>query len=386
MLGKLQFGVYELDRGAMELRKHGVIIRLQEQPLRVLAILVERPGEIVTREDLHQRIWGKNTFVDFEQSLNKAVNRLREALDDEAGQPRYVETVPRRGYRFIAPVTGLNATEQPPPPVLPGSVSDAKPASSQPQKARISIIAALATAALLSAMGIVAVVLWKRPEKSTPAETRHITSAAFCCPVLSRDGSLLAYASRAGGGVMHIWVQQTAGGEAIPVTRGSDGEFSPDLSPDGTRITFVSANEKIYIAPTLSGTPKLLLKALNGDSPRFSPDGQKILYWGGGNNATTVSIDGGERTSMNLNRDFLVHGPPLWSPNGDEIIFYGVSRRQPGKPDEWWIASLTAGQPRAARLPGVELFDTGNAAVRAWVRSYDGNEWIIYSVSRGDAW
>jgi DNA-binding winged helix-turn-helix (wHTH) protein len=145
MLGKLQFGVYELDRGAMELRKHGVIIRLQEQPLRVLAILVERPGEIVTREDLRERIWGKNTFVDFEQSLNKAVNRLREALDDEAGQPRYVETVPRRGYRFIAPVTGLNATEQPQPTVLPGSVSDAKPASSEPLRARIRIIAALAT-------------------------------------------------------------------------------------------------------------------------------------------------------------------------------------------------------------------------------------------------
>jgi Tol biopolymer transport system component len=235
-------------------------------------------------------------------------------------------------------------------------------------------------------MGVVAAVLWKRPDKSTPAQTRHITSAAFCCPVLSLDGSLLAYVSRAGGGVMHIWVQQTAGGEAIPVTRGSDGEFSPDLSPDGTRITFVSANERIYIAPTLSGKPKLLLKALNGDSPRFSPDGQKILYWDGGINATTVSIDGGERASLSLNRDFLVHGPPLWSPNGDEIIFYGVSRRQPGKPDEWWIAPLAAGQPRAARLPGVEQDDTGNAAVRAWVRSKDGNEWIIYSVSRGDAW
>jgi TolB-like protein len=112
MLGKLQFGVYELDRDAMELRKHGVPIRLQEQPLRVLATLVERPGEVVTREDLQERIWGKDTFVDFEQSLNKAVNRLREALNDEAGQPRYVETVPRRGYRFIAPVAGPMPIEQ----------------------------------------------------------------------------------------------------------------------------------------------------------------------------------------------------------------------------------------------------------------------------------
>jgi DNA-binding winged helix-turn-helix (wHTH) protein len=102
--------------------KREQVIRLQEQPLRILATLVERPGAIATREELQERIWGKDTFVDFEQSLNKAVNRLREALNDEAGQPRYVETVPRRGYRFIAPVTELNSMEKPGPPVLPSSV------------------------------------------------------------------------------------------------------------------------------------------------------------------------------------------------------------------------------------------------------------------------
>ena len=104
-LNKVQFGAYELDRDAMELWKHGHRIRLQDQPLMVLVALLDRPGEIVTREQLQQRIWAKDTFVDFEQSLNKAVNRLREALNDDAGQPRYIETVPRRGYRFVAPVT-----------------------------------------------------------------------------------------------------------------------------------------------------------------------------------------------------------------------------------------------------------------------------------------
>src|ERR1700722_965875 len=148
MLGKLQFGVYELDRDAMELRKHGVTIRLQEQPLRVLATLLERPGEIVTREELQERIWGKDTFVDFEQSLNKAVNRLRDALNDEAGQPKYVETVPRRGYRFIAAGSELNTTEPPLPPVLSSPVSDAMPARSGPRRARLGIIAVLATATL----------------------------------------------------------------------------------------------------------------------------------------------------------------------------------------------------------------------------------------------
>src|ERR1700733_9107694 len=103
MSGKIRFGRYELDRDAMELRKDGVLVRLQVQPLRVLAMLTERPGETITREQLQERIWG-NTFVDFDQSLNKAVNRVREALNDNAGTPHYVETVPRRGYRFIAPV------------------------------------------------------------------------------------------------------------------------------------------------------------------------------------------------------------------------------------------------------------------------------------------
>src|SRR5271170_6779361 len=113
MSDKIHFGVYDLDRDAMELRKHGLLIRLQEQPFRVLAILAGRPGEIVTREELQEQIWG-NVFVDFDQSLNKAVNRLREALNDNAGTPQYVETVPRRGYRFVAAVAPAHQPELPP--------------------------------------------------------------------------------------------------------------------------------------------------------------------------------------------------------------------------------------------------------------------------------
>src|SRR6516225_2126272 len=112
MPGKIHFGAYELDLDAMELRKQGVLVRLQEQPLRVLAILAERPGEIVKRDELQKQIWGNDTFVDFDQSLNKAVNRIREALHDNAEAPQYVETIPRRGYRFVAPVTGIASDAQ----------------------------------------------------------------------------------------------------------------------------------------------------------------------------------------------------------------------------------------------------------------------------------
>ena len=99
-----RFGVFEVDLSAGELRKGGVKLRLQGQPFQVLALLLERAGEIVTREELQQKLWASDTFVDFDHSLNTAINKVREALGDSASSPRYVETLARRGYRFIAPV------------------------------------------------------------------------------------------------------------------------------------------------------------------------------------------------------------------------------------------------------------------------------------------
>jgi len=101
---RLSFGVFELDLRAAELRKHGLRIRLQEQPFQVLAMLLEHPGEVVTREELQNKLWPADTFVDFDHGLNKAINKLREALGDSAESPRFVETVARRGYRFLAEV------------------------------------------------------------------------------------------------------------------------------------------------------------------------------------------------------------------------------------------------------------------------------------------
>ena len=99
-----RFGMFEADLATGELRRSGVKIRLQEQPFQVLAALLERTGEVVTREELRTRIWNADTFVDFDHSLNTAMNKLRDALDDSAANPRFVETLARRGYRFIAPV------------------------------------------------------------------------------------------------------------------------------------------------------------------------------------------------------------------------------------------------------------------------------------------
>jgi TolB-like protein/DNA-binding winged helix-turn-helix (wHTH) protein/Tfp pilus assembly protein PilF len=102
--GRLHFGVFEVDRRAGELRKQGLRVRLQEQPFQVLVLLLERAGEIVTREELQKKLWPADTFVDFDHGLNKAINKIRDALSDSAESPRFVETVARRGYRFIAEV------------------------------------------------------------------------------------------------------------------------------------------------------------------------------------------------------------------------------------------------------------------------------------------
>ena len=100
----VRFGEFEIDERAGELRKEGIKVRLQEQPLQILQILLEHPGEVVTREELRKRVWPTDTFVDFDHGINNAVKRLREALSDTAETPRYIETLPRRGYRFKAAV------------------------------------------------------------------------------------------------------------------------------------------------------------------------------------------------------------------------------------------------------------------------------------------
>jgi TolB-like protein/DNA-binding winged helix-turn-helix (wHTH) protein/Tfp pilus assembly protein PilF len=108
-----RFGVFELDLNTAELRKHGHKIRIHGQPIQILTLLTARAGELVTREELHQKLWPSDTYVDFEQGLNAAVKRLRQALNDSADNPRFVETLPRRGYRFIAPIETIGGSQKP---------------------------------------------------------------------------------------------------------------------------------------------------------------------------------------------------------------------------------------------------------------------------------
>ncbi len=127
-IGRFRFGVFEVEPSTGELRRRGLRVKLHAQPLQVLLMLVERPGEIVTREEICRVLWPEGTFVDYEHSVNSAVNRLREALGDKAANPRFVETLARRGYRFVAPVDRIEAGEPAvaPTPAVPVETSPAR--------------------------------------------------------------------------------------------------------------------------------------------------------------------------------------------------------------------------------------------------------------------
>ncbi len=140
--GIFRFAAYEADPESGELRKSGVRLRVQEQPFQVLLVLLERPREIVTREDLRQKLWPADTFVDFDHSLNTVINKLREALSDSASNPRFIETLARRGYRFLAPVEFVEKDTPPtdaPKPVPAPVTSPERPASAQPS-AKFSVL------------------------------------------------------------------------------------------------------------------------------------------------------------------------------------------------------------------------------------------------------
>ena len=131
---RLCFGPYEADLHSRELRKEGVRLRLQAQPFQLLVMLLERPGELVTREEICQKLWSADTFVDFDHSLGTAINKIREVLNDSAGEPRYVETLPRRGYRFVAQVISVDPEPGPESP-QPAPLALAEPLATAPPRA-----------------------------------------------------------------------------------------------------------------------------------------------------------------------------------------------------------------------------------------------------------
>jgi DNA-binding winged helix-turn-helix (wHTH) protein len=163
--GIFRFGVYEADPESGELRKAGIRLRVQEQPFQVLLVLLERPSEVVTREELRQKLWPADTFVDFDHSLNTVINKLREALSDSATNPRFIETLARRGYRFLAPVEFVAKHPAPVPPVTIAAPVETSPEPSSPKP-------------------LPAVTVLTRPEDVPPVRRRYVRVLFFLIQVM----------------------------------------------------------------------------------------------------------------------------------------------------------------------------------------------------------
>src|SRR5262245_46900632 len=217
----IRFGVFEIDLRAGELRKNGLKVKLQEQPFQILAMLRDHPGEIVTREELQQKLWSNDTFVDFDNSLNKAINKIREALGDSADNPRFVETMARRGYRFIVPVDGPSAA---------ASIAETPVAATRPRRRwRLPMTIGIGVILVTASVGVT----WWLMKSSRPAPKHILTrltsdTGLTTDPALSPDGRLLAYASdRSGEGNLDIWVKQVAGGDPLRLTYDAADDKQP---------------------------------------------------------------------------------------------------------------------------------------------------------------
>ena len=249
----LRFGVFELDVETGDLRKNGLKIKLQDQPYQVLAILLERPGEVVTREEICQRLWADGTFVEFDRSLNVAITKIRDALGDSASSPRFLETVPRRGYRFIAPVENLGET---------ASATAAPPQSVSPSRRtpRAWIVAAAAFAAVA---GVVWYSSLGRKANHVAPQVLPLTSfpGQELYATFSPDGDDIAFAwngeKRDNFDIYRLLIGAT---EPLRLTTDPAEDFSPAWSPDGKWIAFKrllgGGRTAVFVIPATGGVER----------------------------------------------------------------------------------------------------------------------------------
>ena len=377
----VRFGTYEVDLRLGELRKNGIRVKLTGQPFQILAILLEHPGDLITREQLQRRLWPSDTFVDFDRGLNAAINRVREALGDSAENPRFVETIPRRGYRFIAPLVDcrpLSATL---------SSGESNPSGAQNLKNRPALSVSRRFKILLGAVSILAVsalgaALWFRPSRranewdlQTMKFSRITQSGNAVSVAISPDGHYVVYALREG---------EKQGLSVRQIATGSDVQILPPdevviwgltFSPDANYIDFVRSEKNniestfLYRMPTLGGTARLAIQEGVDFSTSYSPDGARFAF----SRVHDQQIDVLIANADGSNERVLVTRPYLdlfswgtaWSPDGRTVALTTAASKKNIRSVLW---AVTVGD-RSVR----EVYSTPNIMGRPrWLSDGSG--------------
>jgi len=357
----VRFGQFELDLSEAKLLKKGFPVRLENQPFQVLSALVDHAGEMVSREELCAILWPDGTYVDFDEGLNTAVKKLRYALGDSAESPIFIETVPRRGYRFIAPITrngdssvlksaatstadvdseGWNYGNENGEGAMPSLTAIRRPFVSPSSGSRRGENhwrwAVFAVVVVSVALGVGYVVRSRtersrRPNLDKFQVTKITDSGKVELAAISGDGRYVCYARR-DHGLSGLWLYQVPTHSEVQILPADAIGFEGlTFSHDGNHIYYVRADRNdsgfryLYVMPLLGGSSRLLIKDI--DSPvSFSPDGQRFVYTRGvpPHNATDLRIanaDGsGDRLLATIQNTFPGFQPgPTWSPDGRTV-------------------------------------------------------------------
>ena len=325
----VRFSTFEVNLGSGELRKRGQKIKLQEQPFQVLAALLEKPGEVVTREELRSKLWPSDTFVDFDHSLNAAIKRLRDALGESAETPIFIETLARRGYRFISniemPATGVSARPRPWQWLFTG---------------RTVVLGGLIA-------GTLALFFWyyshsNKSQAGTAVVTPIVADVGEKhTPSLSPDRQHLAFSWNGGGGPhFSLYVKLVGTEESLRLTKQESIDFNPVWSPDGRHIAFcriVKGGTGIYIIPALGGVERRVRETHWQEDEFYqvfwyfgrlswSPDGKSLAYSDRTDPNEPASIFLLSLDSLEVRRLTSPQGSvgdynPVFSPDGRTLAF-----------------------------------------------------------------
>lgn len=408
----IRFGPFEADLCTQELRKFGTRVKLPNQSFQVLAVLLQRPGQLLTREELRERLWPADTFVEYDQGLNAVVNRLRDALGDSPENPRYIETLPRRGYRFICGIEDSATTQLVPEPrntnAAPSSLSSSAtnhrtavvPPASVPKNVDIPSTSrssrsskfALAVAFLLMTVVLIFFILPRFRTRSDLTEFSSVRVVPFTSlpgqeisPTFSPDGSEIAFAWKSdSANGFDLYVKSVNSERLLRLTHDPAEWINAAWSPDGTQIAFARWSGKdsdsgIFLISPLGGPERKLADANFWYAPfakiSWSPDSQSLAFWsdrGPTSNIYLLPMDTLQPRKLDFALQCWDLAAPAFSPDGKNLAFVCSSSVAVY---QIYVAPLSGGSPR--RLASVMGYFLG----LCW--SVDGSR-VIFSNDSGE--